>query len=387
MISLDTTLVTDDGSDARKRHAVYADRVDHLSVIVYTPPGMGEPLRLTSNLTIVPSNSRGRALFPLDAVRLGRKAAAHEPVDMITTQDPFITGYAGVRLSKRLGAPLLVQNHSDFFDNIHWIREHPLRNRVFNRLGKWVIQRADRLRVVNDAEGNKYLAMGIPAERICKVPTITDPAYFAQPVPPEQVAFIRESWGVRDHQRVVLWVGRPVWFKRLPVLLDAMRIVVQAEPEARLVLIGNMAQATEDLPAEIKARNLHNHVIMPGCVPFDDLPAVYRAGDVYVHASIYEGLGRVMVEAGAAGLPVVAFESAGVTEVVVDGENGYSLPQNDVAGFAARLLELVRDVDSSRQMGKRGRELALERFTAELLYERLMACWQATVEGNNRKGA
>lgn len=377
MISLDTTLVTHGGSDARKRHQIYADRAGRLTVIAYAPRGVGETLSLAPNLTVIPTRGP-RLMFALDATRLGMRAARQTPVDMITTQDPFMTGLAGVWLARRLGVPLLVQNHSDFFDNAHWIDESPLRNRFFNWLGKRIIQRADRLRVINDAERDKYLALGIPPERICKIPTITDPAYFAQAVPEAQVAAVRAAWGIGEGHKVVLWVGRPVGFKRLPVLLEAMRCVVEAEPEARLVLVGDMKQASEDLPAQIARLGLADHVIAPGGVPFDDLPAVYRAGDVYAHTSIYEGLGRVMVEAGAAGLPVVAFDSAGAREVVVDGENGCLLPQGDGAGFAARLVELLRDSDRARAMGARGRELALERFDAEMLYERLMVCWRDT---------
>lgn len=375
MISLSDAVLAGPQSEVYRRHERYGEVAGHLTMVVYTiRRPLASPL-FSPHLAVYPV-SGSRALFVARAVWTGLRRA-RRPVDLITAQDPFGTGLTGVILSWLLKAPLLVQNHSAFFDNPYWIAERPRLHAIFNRLGKWVIRRAAMNRVVNEAERDKYLALGIPPERVRVIP-LADPAPFAAPVPAEQVAAQRAAWGLTADHRVVLWVGRMVRFKRLPVLLDVMRLVADAEPMARLVLVGDTAAAEEDIPAEIARRNLQDRVILAGRIPFDRLPSVYRATDVYALTSVYEGVPRVLQEAGAAGLPLVAMESAGARAVVVDGENGYLIPQGDVETFARRVLALLRAPEQARAMGERGRALVLARFDSARLFEEWMACWRET---------
>jgi len=378
MISLSGDVLAGPQSDVRQRHERYGAAAGHLTMIIYAAGGGGRPPAsrdFSPHLAVHPIGG-SRALFVPRAVWTGLRRA-RRPVDLVTTQDPFATGLAGVILSWLLKTPLLVQNHSAFFDNPDWIAERPRRHAIFNRLGKWVIRRAAMNRVVNEAERDKYLALGIPPERVRVIP-LADPAPFAAPVPAEQIAAQRAAWGLAADHRVILWVGRMVRTKRLPLLLDAMRLVATAEPAARLVLVGDVAAAEEDIPAEIARRGLEDRVILAGWIAFDRLPAVYRAADIYALTSAYEGVPRVLQEAGAAGLPLVAMESAGARAVVVDGENGYLVPQGDVDAFARRILELLRAPEQGRAMGERGRALVLARFDSTRLFEEWMACWRET---------
>ncbi len=380
MISLSDDVLAGPQSEVYRRHERYGEVAGHLTMIVYTRRRpLASPL-FSPRLAVYPVGG-SRALFVARAVWMGLQRA-RRPVNLITAQDPFGTGLTGVILSWLLKAPLLVQNHSAFFDNPYWIAERPRLHAIFNRLGKWVIRRATMNRVVNEAERDKYLALGIPPERVRVIP-LADPAPFAVPVPAEQVAAQRAAWGLTADHRVVLWVGRMVRFKRLPVLLDVMRLVADAEPMARLVLVGDTAAAEENIPAEIARRNLQDRVILAGRVPFDRLPPVYRAADVYALTSVYEGVPRVLQEAAAAGLPLVAMESAGARAVVVDGENGYLIPQGDVETFAGRVLTLLRAPEQARVMGERGRALVLARFDSTRLFEEWMACWRETAGVGN----
>src|SRR5215207_3419706 len=114
MISLDDAAATQPQGDARRRHLVYAERAGRLTMIVHTPPGVGDAIQASPYLTILPSNSRHKLTFIADALRLARRVT---DIDLITTQEPFLTGLIGVWLRARLRVPLLVQNHSYFFGN------------------------------------------------------------------------------------------------------------------------------------------------------------------------------------------------------------------------------------------------------------------------------
>ena len=84
--------------------------------------------------------------------------------------------------------------------------------------------------------------------------------------------------------------------------------------------------------------------------------------DLLVVPSINEGMGRVILEAGAGRTPVVAFAVGGIPEVVRHGENGYLLPVGDVDAMAEAALDLLRDEDKRREFGKNARRWALEQF-------------------------
>jgi glycosyltransferase involved in cell wall biosynthesis len=376
MISLEDEIVAKPEGDARRRHERYAESAGHLTVIAYSRRAGGQGGSMSPHLTAFLCGGP-RALFPLRAVWTGLRQA-RRPVDLVTSQDPFITGLAGLILARLLGAPLLVQNHSAFFDNPYWIAEHPLRNRLFNALGKAVIRRATMHRVVNEAERAKYLAAGIPPERVHVIP-LANPAPFAVAIPPQEVAAQRAAWGLDEAHHVVLWVGWPVANKRVPLLLEAMRRVAEADPLARLVLVGDLGRSLDDLLALIAHLGLDGVVIAPGPSAHVDLPRIYRAADVYAMTSVYEGLPRVLSEAGASGLPQVVMDAPGVREAIVDGENGYIVPFGDVDAFAARLLELLGDPNQRAAMGQAAQAYTLTHFDPDRLFQAWMDCWKEAV--------
>jgi glycosyltransferase involved in cell wall biosynthesis len=93
-----------------------------------------------------------------------------------------------------------------------------------------------------------------------------------------------------------------------------------------------------------------------------DMPAVIQHIDVLASPSRHEGMGRVNIEAMAAGKPVIGASGTGIAEVVVDGETGFLLDPADTSAFAERILVLARDLDLRTRMGEAGRRRAAEQF-------------------------
>jgi glycosyltransferase involved in cell wall biosynthesis len=93
-----------------------------------------------------------------------------------------------------------------------------------------------------------------------------------------------------------------------------------------------------------------------------DMPAVIQRIDILASPSRHEGMGRVNIEAMAAGKPVIGAAGTGIAEVVVDGETGFLLDPADSHTFAQRILTLARDGDLRAHMGKAGRRRAAEQF-------------------------
>lgn len=373
MISLDPTLAQPD-SEAFARHRAYAERAGRLTIITRVRTGDSRPIT-TGPLTVLPVVAPRMTDYLLTLLRQPPTPA--EAVDLIVTQDLFVSGWIGTRLRGRLPAPLLVQNHSYIFGNPAWIAEHPLRNRILLRLAGYVRAQADFYRTVNRAERDNFITAGGAPERVAALPLGTASRAFAAPAAPEIVKARRAELGLKDDDQVVLWVGYPVAFKRVPLLLDAFRRVQAVNPHARLVLIGDLARSPDDLPA--LAADLGERVILAGPRPHADLPAYYQLADLYVHTSSYEGVPRVLFEAGAAGLPLVGMRAVGVDEVIHDGETGCLVADGDAAAFAQRVIDLLGDPDQRRRLGAAARDYCLTHFDAETYPDRWVALWQRAI--------
>jgi glycosyltransferase involved in cell wall biosynthesis len=203
---------------------------------------------------------------------------------------------------------------------------------------------------------------------------------FAQPPPDDALQAVRGELGIAPQHKVVIWAGFPVPFKRVPVLLDVFKRIVTLEPDARLLLLGDMSDSKDDIPAIIERLGISEVVIAPGFVPHADLPAYYGIADVYLMTSAYEGIPRVLMEASAAGLPMVAFDRVGVREVIEDGVNGRLLPEGDCDGMARAVVDLLHDREAAQQIGERAREISIGRFGAAQNAENVIQTWQQAID-------
>lgn len=380
MISLDSSLATQPNGGALQRHIDYAARAGQLTIVVYTrataPADVQQP---TPHLTIIPTNSRSRLSYMFDALRLAREVFAHHKPDLITTQDPFSTGWVGWRLREAYSVPLLVQNHCYFIDNAAWLAENPLKHGLMNRLGKFISQRADVYRTVNTQERETYLAHGGDPARVFTQPLGTASASFSEPLPAQSLDATRTQLGIPAEAPVLLWVGYPVPFKRVPLLLEVFRRVSAQLPAARLLLVGDMTRSKDDLPALVAKMGLASSVVMYGPVPHGELPAFYALADAFVMTSAYEGVPRVLMEASAAALPLVGFDRVGVSEVIVDGVNGRLLPEGDLDGMAAALVALLQAPQTRATFSAAARERS-QQFSVTRNAEGVVAMWAQAIE-------
>lgn len=380
MFSIDSSIAEAD-SASRKRHVVYAEALAEAAghgsqiTVITKPPGDAQIMEKAGYLTVLTTRSRNSAAYALNAVRLARRYVPGR-IDLVAAQDPFATGIAAWWTARGRGAPFMLQNFSTFYDNPAWLNESPLRNRALMALARFLRSQADYYRVSNRAEYDSYLKAGGDSRRCAILPVSTATAAFSS-APPEAVAAARAAMGVDETTPLVLWVGHPVGFKRIPLLFAIFRRVIEHTPTARLALVGDMRRSPDDLAALARTHGIDHALTMLGPVDHEALPAYYAAGWVYVHTSSYEGVPRVLMEASAAGLPLVGIAAPGIDPILRDGVNGYLIPENDgmIEAFTARVVELLRDRDQARRMGAAGQRIALEEFSAEAYTQRLIALW------------
>lgn len=379
MISIDPALL-DPASDAVKRHLEYARLAGTLTILVLARTRVAPvaPFQIES-LHLLPVLSVHPILYPLSASR----AVLPRDLSLIITQDTFLSGWIGWRLAQRLNIPLLAQNHTTLFGNRAWRDEHPLRNRALLMLTRFLLTRIDYYRTVNERERDYAVRHGFPVDRAVALPMATATTPFFAPLTPEARTRIRADYALAPDDRVILWVGHPIGFKRLAMLFRIFAAIMREEANARLLIVG----AGDEERAFAQSAGIADRGVIIGKMAHADLPAIYALGDVYALTSSYEGVPRVLVEASAAGLPLIGFAVPGVDEVIEDGVNGYLVQEGDEAAFADRLLMLVRDPALARLMGESAQRLATERFNAERYAERWVGMWREAMEKGKRKGA
>ena len=381
MISLDSSMLGNQRGNTVSRHQSYADRAGKLTVVTYNPIQQRKtPRRFAQNFSVHPVNAHP-VLFPWRAYSVAAKLIRQQRPDVITTQDPFSTGVVGVLLKLRFGIPLDMQNHSSFFNNEVWLRERPLRNRALHTLGKLLVRFADTHRVLTPGEKAHYLAMNIPEERVAIQHTPTDVGLFAAPVNARQIAELRAALDIAPDAPVILWVGRPVGFKNVPLLLAAYRRVRAERPDARLVLVGDFVNRVNFVRSAEAAG-----VVFAGRVEHDDLTLYYHMADVYAHSSRYEGFGKVLVEALAAGTPVCATHADGPDVIVRHAETGL-LCEHTPEALGDALLNLINDPDRAQAMGRAGQADVLERFDYERQLDAIVETFRNTIHIAGNKEA
>ncbi|MEU3945016.1 glycosyltransferase family 4 protein [Streptomyces sp. NPDC029526] len=187
---------------------------------------------------------------------------------------------------------------------------------------------------------------------------------------------VRARLGLTDRP-VVVCVSRLVPRKGQDTLIRALPAVLAAEPDTVLLIVGG-GPYEKDLRRLAHDTGVAASVRFTGSVPWSELPAHYGAGDVFAmpcrtrrRGLDVEGLGIVYLEASATGLPVVAGDSGGAPDAVLDGETGWVVPGATPGPTADRLIALLGDADLRRRMGERGREWVEQKWRWDLLAEHL----------------
>lgn len=181
-------------------------------------------------------------------------------------------------------------------------------------------------------------------------------------------AELRASLGLADRPVVVV-VSRLMPRKGQDTLIRALPQIQRSIGDAALLIVGGGPYRSK-LESLVVETGVSHSVVMTGTVPWEALPVHYAAGDVFAmpcrtrnRGWDVEGLGIVYLEAGAVGLPVIAGNSGGAPDAVLDGETGFVVDGRDVDEVAGRVVELLADPQLAARMGERGRQWVEQMWT------------------------
>jgi glycosyltransferase involved in cell wall biosynthesis len=291
-------------------------------------------------------------------------------LDLFHAHHPFLLGPAARRLARQAGRPLVFTYHTRYEKYAHYV---PFRRAAVEaaavRLSTRFAASADVVIAPSQGVRETLAARGVQAP-IAVVPTGVDLARFS---PGDPVA-ARHGLGLPGADPVLLYVGRLDPEKSVERVLGAFARVHGVVPGARLVLVGAGTQRRrlQSLAAALPGAD---RITFLPARPHLELPACYRAADVFLFASETETQGLVLVEAAACGIPVVSVSAPGCDEVVQDGGTGL-LVKPDPAALAEGAVGLLLDRDRRRRLGLAARAHAVRAFDARSQVDRTLEVYE-----------
>jgi glycosyltransferase involved in cell wall biosynthesis len=239
-------------------------------------------------------------------------------------------------------------------------------NRLVRVTERWLGRVTDRIVAISPGQREDLVSRYrvAPAARTVVVPLGLDLRYLQD----DAAHSLRSTLGVDEHAIVFGFVGRMVPIKDLPTLVRAFALVLTTLPQCVLVIAGD-GPSRPELERLLAETATASHARLLGWR--EDLGAVYATMDICVLSSRNEGTPVAVIEAMAAGRPVVSTRVGGVPDIVEDNQSGLLVAPGDAGALAAAMGRLARDADLRSRLGARGRDLALARFGHERLVEEI----------------
>jgi 1,2-diacylglycerol 3-alpha-glucosyltransferase len=273
-------------------------------------------------------------------------------MDVLHVHHPFITGRIAVRLGKRYGIPVVYTNHTRYdLYAYHYLPVLPqaLTQTFLEAYLPSFTSQCDLVIAPSKGLHDVLRSYGVTSH-IEIVPNGIDLEPFRNP----RTRHTRAELGLPESAKVMIYVGRIAPEKNLAFLLRAFAVVSQELPETYLLLVGDGPE-TDNLRDQAQKSGVGEKVIFTGSVEYEDVPGYLRTANAFVTASVTEVHPLSVIEAMAAGLPVLGVESPGVGDTVVDGGNGL-LSRHDLAEFSLKMFRLMSENDLRARLVKKALE-------------------------------
>lgn len=353
--------------------------------VLVVAPGQGEAdASQEEGVVRLPSVAFGKdsdfRLANIFLPRVFREVKSFRP-DVIHVHHPFWVGSLGLWLARRLGVPAVYTYHTRFEHYAHFV---PVPGRLFkNLISHYLIKRfANRCSgvVVPTPSAREYLRTLGVTTRILVQPTGIEHQAFRD-VDPEAVDAQRRRLGL-DGEPVLVSVSRVSREKNIDFLIEAVGELWRRGARFRFVLIGDGPDRSR-IEARIEELGLEDVVLMTGAVPSEEMPRYCALGEVFLFASTTETQGMVVLEAMAAGMPVVAVRSSGIDDLVHNGFNGYKTREERDA-WVTKVEEVLAD-DALRATLARNAQSFAEEHGIEPFAEEVLRFYAAVLAGSRKE--
>ncbi|MDP3953436.1 MAG: glycosyltransferase [bacterium] len=289
-----------------------------------------------------------------------QKYFADAKIDLVHALHPWVVGKYGLRLARRFRVPIVFTNHTMYPLYIDYVPKILPRRLAMGFIERSAMRFANKVdAVIAPTRGVKeYLQRNGVKKPIYVVPSGIEQKSLRKTPP----AGLRKRFGIPKDHKILLNLSRISPEKNLPLILEAYQKVLMEYPKTSLVMAGG-GPYLETLKGIARQMGLESKVFFTGLVQMDQRGGYFKEGDIFVHSSLSETQGLILIDSMAVGVPIVAVKATGVVDVVEDGQSGL-LTDGSADALAKGVLRLLRD-DKLREKLAKGASQRAKEYTIE----------------------
>ncbi|MEK7629039.1 MAG: glycosyltransferase family 4 protein [Patescibacteria group bacterium] len=356
MLSTDENIFKE-GSEVSSRILDYGKLVEELHVVVKSSQKIS---KIVGNVFLYSTNSFGLFYFK-KAINISKKIVSQSGRWLITAQDPFETGLVGYLVKRKFNLTLQIQIHTDFLSS--YFKKESIKNKIRVFIAKKIIKKADGIRVVSERIKISIIVnckLKIENSAIAVLPIFID----TQKIKNSPIS--TDLHKKYPNKFIILMASRLTKEKNIGLAIKAMFEVVKTNSRALLLIVGHGPEFN-NLKLQVTSYKLQDFVVFEDWS--NDLSSYYKTADLFLLTSNYEGYGMTIIEASAAGLPVVMTDvgvSAGMVSAV-----------GDYKEISRNIVNLIENPKNKESVLKNQESLLNTYKTKEDYLDQLKALWSS----------
>ncbi len=347
-------------------------RLGH-EVLIVTPTFQGMPIEEPGVIRIPAFQKFSGSIFSVNfpASRLLTHLMEEFAPDIVHSHCPFFMGDFALRLSRQHAIPLIFTYHCMFEQYVHdWPVQNEGVKRFIVKLAAGYANMVDRVIVPTESVQEILLKRGVKTP-MSVIPTGVDVAHFSKG---DGKAF-RQKNQIPLEAKVIGHAGRLAPEKNLDFLINCMVEALKKDPKIHALIVGK-GPAEKMIQDTFKEAGLKDRLHLVGVLHYQELVDAYFAMDLFAFASLSETQGIVLIEAMAAGVPVVALDAPGARDVVEDRKNGRLLDQMDQQSYADALLSVLNSSPEESKIMEEAARVTAQKYTINISAKHMLEIYE-----------
>jgi len=336
-------------SDIWNRYLDYGKLFKEIHIIVFSHRKLSnKDIKIGDNVFVYSTDHIFKSFYLWNIYKISKKILKSVPLSVdshswvVSSQDPFESGLAAWMIKKIYKISLQIQIHTDLFSP--YFAKESFMNKLRVLLAKFLLVRADGIRVVSERIKNSLITSGYSSNNIAVLPIFVDTeAIKSAPIKID----LHKKYS--QFNFIILMASRLTKEKNIGLAIEAMAGLAEKYRKIGLVVTGDGPELGS-LQAKAKELKVAENVVFVGWT--DDLPSLYKTSDLFLLTSNYEGYGRTIIEAMVAGLPVVTTDVGLAGEVLKNKESGIVILVGDKKALMAAIENSILNKEELSHIGR-----------------------------------
>ncbi len=356
-------------------------RGHHVIIFTVDSPQYEETDPTIYRFPSIPFNSGIEIRLGIVNQRFVNRIVQQEHLEILHTHTEFTLGRAAKRAARRLKLPLVHTAHTMYEDYRHYLFFGKLISaKVIRRILQWFLCNYDVV-VCPSKKMQRYFTSFLPAISTVVIGNgVSKKRFHPDRLTQAEKTHTRNTIGIDVSDKVMLYVGRIAQEKRVVELLNALKPLLQKNPQYKAVFTGN-GPAYRTMLYAAKKHNVRQQIIFTGYVDWDRIHTLYSIADIFVTASLSENHPMTLLEASMCGLPLVARRDESYYELIEDGYNGYLVDSDQQ--IAARAADILNSQTQWQAFSQNALRIS-EKFTTEIHVKKIETLYRQVLRNSSK---